>query len=126
MSAQEDTPWNLPPQRLDRGPKPLLIALRAAPRRWPARARLPERKVTAQHGKPRGAEGIRECDEKRRIAVGSRTVSEHEPTPGRGGGNVKESANPDLSRSISELSNYAHTRLYTGGGFLSANCRWCQ
>lgn len=63
---------------------------------------LAEWEVTAKDGQAGFTEGGRQCHEKRRFAVCSRTMGEDEGIAGRTCWNVKEAANGGVSGVISE------------------------
>jgi hypothetical protein len=60
MSPQKDLASGLGSHRYNGCPQSFLVAFCASSRRGTMRPGLAERKVTTQHGKPRGAERIRE------------------------------------------------------------------
>ena len=78
MTAQKYTARNLSPHGGHCRSQSLLITLRAATRWRPVRPQLAEGEITAKDSHARGAECIRQCDEKWSVAIRSRAVRQDE------------------------------------------------
>jgi hypothetical protein len=110
MAAQKYTTGRVPPHGGDGRSEALLIAFRAAARRWPVRAQLAKGKIAAEDGEPRGAEGIRQRGEQRSVAVRSRAVGEDKAIAAGSGRGMQISPNGYfVRRRIQKFAMAVHT-----------------
>ena len=77
---------------------------------WPVRSQLAEGEIAAEDGHPRGAERIRQCHEKWRVAIRSRAVGQDEAITAGTGRAVQEPSNGYfVRRSVQKFSMVVHT-----------------
>jgi hypothetical protein len=112
MTAERDAAGHLASDRLDGGAKSLLVSFRASARWWAVKSRLAEGEIAAEDGEAGCAEGFRESDQQRSIAVRSCTVGEDEAVfgaiCGARRGLVEESADGDSGGGIDEFVSAIH------------------
>jgi hypothetical protein len=98
MAAHKHAACDLLPHGGNGGSQPLLISFRAATRRRPVRARLPERKIASQHSQTRCAECAGKRSKQRSVAGRARAMRQYEPIRSGTGRTVQESADRHFVR----------------------------
>jgi hypothetical protein len=109
MAAQKKAAWSLPTHGRNGGAEALLVAFRTATRWWPVRTQLTKGKIAAEDRHSDGAECIRQCDERRRVAVRSRSVCQDEAVATGSRRRVQIAADGHSIRIIAKFLNVVHT-----------------
>jgi hypothetical protein len=109
MAAQTKAAWSVPTHGRNGRAETPLVAFRTATRWWPVRTRLAEGKIAAEDRHSLSAECICQCDEKRRVAVRSRSVRQDEAVASGSRRRVQIAADGHPIRIIAKFLGVVHT-----------------
>jgi hypothetical protein len=109
MAAQKKAAWSVPTHGRNGRAEAFLVAFRTTTQRWPVRTQLAEGKIAAEDRNTHGAECIRQCDEKRCVAVRARPVRQDEAVASGSRPRVQIAADGHSIRIIAKFLNVVHT-----------------
>lgn len=109
MAAQKKAAWNLSTHGRNGRAEALLVAFCAATWWRPVRTQLAEGKIAAEGRHSDGAKRIRQCDEKRSVAIRSRPVREDEAGAAGSRQRMQIAAHGHAIRIIAKFLNVVHT-----------------
>src|SRR5579862_4245439 len=109
MTSQKNFPFDERPQRCDRRRQPPLILFGVAGVGWTMRTQLAKRKIASQYGEPARTKGFGKTRKKKRLTVGSRTMSQNQTIAFIDGRTMKKAPDRGLRiRLVNEFFNHQH------------------